>query len=46
VIALDRDLVTQALEDEGIGLKKRGEKLSISEMISISNRIYNMRQTN
>jgi 16S rRNA (adenine1518-N6/adenine1519-N6)-dimethyltransferase len=43
VIALDRDLVTQALEDEGIGLKKRGEKLSISEMISISNRIYKMR---
>ena len=43
VINLDRDLVTQALEDEGIGLKKRGEKLSISEMISISNRIYNMR---
>ncbi|MFW5897980.1 MAG: 16S rRNA (adenine(1518)-N(6)/adenine(1519)-N(6))-dimethyltransferase RsmA [Halanaerobium sp.] len=42
VIALDRDLVTQALEDEGIGLKKRGEKLSISEMISISNRIYKM----
>jgi len=44
VIALDRDLVTQALEDEGIGLKKRGEKLSISEMISISNRIYKMRK--
>ncbi|PUU94072.1 16S rRNA (adenine(1518)-N(6)/adenine(1519)-N(6))-dimethyltransferase RsmA [Halanaerobium sp.] len=43
VIALDRDLVTNALEDEGIGLKKRGEKLSISEMISISNRIYKMR---
>jgi len=43
VINLDRDLVTQALEDEGIGLKKRGEKLSISEMISISNRIYKMR---
>jgi 16S rRNA (adenine1518-N6/adenine1519-N6)-dimethyltransferase len=43
VIALDRDLVTQALEDEGIGIKKRGEKLSISEMISISNRIYKMR---
>lgn len=44
VINLDRDLVTQALEDEGIGLKKRGEKLSISEMISISNRIYKMRK--
>jgi len=44
VIALDRDLVTKALEDEGIGLKKRGEKLSISEMISISNRIYRMRE--
>lgn len=44
VINLDRDLVTQALEDEGIGLKKRGEKLSISEMISISNRIYRMRE--
>jgi len=44
VIALDRDLVTKALEDEGIGLKKRGEKLSISEMISISNRIYKMRK--
>jgi 16S rRNA (adenine1518-N6/adenine1519-N6)-dimethyltransferase len=44
VIALDRDLVTQALKDEGIGLKKRGEKLSISEMISISNRIYKMRE--
>ena len=43
VINLDRDLVTQALKDEGIGLKKRGEKLSISEMISISNRIYKMR---
>lgn len=43
VINLDRDLVTQALENEGIGLKKRGEKLSISEMISISNRIYKMR---
>lgn len=43
VVNLDRDLVTQALEDEGIGLKKRGEKLSISEMISISNRIYKMR---
>ena len=42
VINLDRDLVTQALEDEGIGLKKRGEKLSIAEMISISNRIYKM----
>ena len=42
VINLDRDLVTKALEDEGIGLKKRGEKLSISEMISISNRIYKM----
>lgn len=46
VIALDRDLVTKALEDEGIGLKKRGEKLSISEMISISNRIYKMREKN
>jgi 16S rRNA (adenine1518-N6/adenine1519-N6)-dimethyltransferase len=46
VIALDRDLVTQALEDEGIGLKKRGEKLSISEMISISNRIYKMKEKN
>ena len=44
VINLDRDLVTQALEDEGIGLKKRGEKLSISEMISISNRIYEMKE--
>ena len=44
VINLDRDLVTQALEDEGIGIKKRGEKLSISEMISISNRIYKMRK--
>src|SRR6056297_1552203 len=44
VINLDRDLVTQALKDEGIGLKKRGEKLSISEMISISNRIYKMRK--
>ena len=43
VINLDRDLVTQALKDEGIGIKKRGEKLSISEMISISNRIYKMR---
>ncbi len=42
VINLDRDLVTQALEDEGIGLKKRGEKLLIAEMISISNRIYKM----
>lgn len=42
VINLDRDLVTKALEDEGIGFKKRGEKLSISEMISISNRIYKM----
>jgi len=42
VINLDRDLVTQALEDEGIGIKKRGEKLSISEIISISNRIYKM----
>jgi len=42
VINLDRDLVTQALKDEGIGIKKRGEKLSIFEMISISNRIYNM----
>ncbi len=42
VINLDRDLVTKALEDEGIGLKKRGEKLSIFEMISISNRIYKM----
>jgi len=46
VINLDRDLVTQALEDEGIGIKKRGEKLSISEMISISNRIYKMRKEN
>jgi 16S rRNA (adenine1518-N6/adenine1519-N6)-dimethyltransferase len=44
VINLDRDLVTQALEDEGIGIKKRGEKLSISEIISISNRIYKMRK--
>lgn len=43
VIDLDRELITKALEDEGIGLKKRGEKLSISEMISISNRIYKMR---
>lgn len=43
VINLDRDLVTQALEDEGIGLKKRGEKLTVAEMISISNRIYKMR---
>ena len=43
VINLERDLVTQALKDEGIGLKKRGEKLSISEMISISNRIYKMK---
>ena len=43
VINLDRELVTKALKDEGIGLKKRGEKLSISEMISISNRIYKMR---
>lgn len=44
IINLDRDLVTQALNDEGIGIKKRGEKLSISEMISISNRIYKMRE--
>lgn len=43
VINLDRDLVTEALEAEGIGLKKRGEKLSITEMISISNRIYRLR---
>lgn len=43
VINLDRALVTEALELEGIGLKKRGEKLEISEMISISNRIYKMR---
>lgn len=42
VIDLDRDLVTEALKAEGIGLKKRGEKLSISEMISVSNRIYKM----
>ena len=46
VINLDRDLVTEALEAEGIGLKKRGEKLSIAEMISISNRIYRMRNEN
>jgi 16S rRNA (adenine1518-N6/adenine1519-N6)-dimethyltransferase len=45
VINLDRDLITKALQDEGIGLKKRGEKLSISEMISISNRIYRMRNS-
>ncbi|MGM0548081.1 MAG: 16S rRNA (adenine(1518)-N(6)/adenine(1519)-N(6))-dimethyltransferase RsmA [Bacillota bacterium] len=44
IINLDRDLVTQALNDEGIGIKKRGEKLSILEMISISNRIYKMRE--
>lgn len=44
VINLERDLVTKALEDEGIGLKKRGEKLSILEMISISNRIYKMQK--
>ncbi|MFW6029342.1 MAG: 16S rRNA (adenine(1518)-N(6)/adenine(1519)-N(6))-dimethyltransferase RsmA [Halanaerobiales bacterium] len=44
VINLDRDLITKALEEEGIGLKKRGEKLSISEMISISNKIYKMRK--
>lgn len=44
VMKLDRDLITEALEDEGIGLKKRGEKLSIAEMISISNRIYKMRE--
>lgn len=43
VINLERELVTQALKDEGIDLKKRGEKLSIMEMISISNRIYKMR---
>jgi 16S rRNA (adenine1518-N6/adenine1519-N6)-dimethyltransferase len=42
VIDLDRDLITKALEEEGIGLKKRGEKLSISEMISVSNKIYKM----
>lgn len=40
VIDLDRDLITKALKEEGIGLKKRGEKLSIAEMISIANRIY------
>ncbi|ADQ15435.1 16S rRNA (adenine(1518)-N(6)/adenine(1519)-N(6))-dimethyltransferase RsmA [Halanaerobium hydrogeniformans] len=46
VINLDRDLVTKALELEGIGLKKRGEKLEISEMISITNRLYKMRNKN
>ena len=46
VIDLDRDLVTEALELEGIGLKKRGEKLEISEMISISNRLYKMMSKN
>lgn len=43
VINLERDLVTKALEAEGIGLKKRGEKLSITEMIAVSNRIYRLR---
>lgn len=44
IMNLDRDLVTKALKDEGIGIKKRGEKLSLSEMISISNRIFKMQK--
>lgn len=43
VIDLKRELVTKALKNEGIDLKKRGEKLTISEMISIANRIYQLR---
>lgn len=42
VIALERELVTAALKAENIDLKKRGEKLTITEMISLSNRILQL----
>jgi 16S rRNA (adenine1518-N6/adenine1519-N6)-dimethyltransferase len=42
VIALERELVTAALKAENIDLKKRGEKLTIIEMISLSNRILQL----
>lgn len=42
VIALERELVTAALKAENIDLKKRGEKLTITEMISLSNKILQL----
>lgn len=42
LIDIERDIITQALNNNDIDLKKRGEKLSILEMIKLSNEIYHL----
>ncbi|MGM0602634.1 MAG: 16S rRNA (adenine(1518)-N(6)/adenine(1519)-N(6))-dimethyltransferase RsmA [Bacillota bacterium] len=42
LIDIERDIITQALKNNNIDLKKRGEKLTILEMIELSNEIYHL----